>query len=156
MVSLYSGTPGSGKSLHMASDIYEWIKHHNVVIIGNFEINLNAIKGKKKGKYIYCNNSRLTPERLWNFCIKYNEHYFKDKRRVEGRFILIIDESQLLFNAREWQSRDRGQWLKFFTEHRKVLLDIYLIAQFDRMLDRNIRACIEYEYIHRKITGYYV
>lgn len=154
MICLYSGTPGSGKSLHTASDIYKWIKNCNVVVIGNFEINTKAIKGKKKGKYFYCDNSRLTPERIFSFCHKYNEHYFKNKRRVEGRYILVIDEAQLLFNAREWQAKDRGQWLKFFTEHRKVLLDVYLIAQFDRMLDRNIRACIEYEYIHRKVSNY--
>lgn len=154
MITLYSGTPGSGKSLHMASDIYNWIKYHNGVIIGNFEINVNAIKGKKKGLYLYCDNSRLTPERIFKFCLKYNDHYYKNKKRIEGRFILIIDEAQLLFNAREWQVRGRGDWLKFFTEHRKVLLDVYLVAQFDRMLDRNIRACIEYECIHRKVANY--
>lgn len=154
MITLYSGTPGSGKSLHLAKDVSYWLTHCNVVIISNFEINREAIKGRKKGKYIYCDNSRLTPERIFDFCARYNKHYYKNKKRVEGRFILLLDEAQLLFNAREWQVKNRGNWLRFFTEHRKVLLDIYLICQFDRMLDRNIRACIEYECIHRKVSNY--
>ena len=44
--------------------------------------------------------------------------------------------------------------LTFFTLHRHLGFDIILIAQFDRMLDRQIRALIEYEYIHRKVSNF--
>lgn len=154
MIHLYSGTPGSGKSVHLARDIYDWVKYHNGVVIGNFEIDTTKIKGRKRGMYLYCDNSRLTPERIFNFCLKYNKKYYSGKKRVEGRYILIIDEAQLLFNAREWQETSRKRWLSFFTQHRKVLLDIYLVAQMDRMLDRNIRGVVEYETVHRKVSNY--
>ena len=38
--------------------------------------------------------------------------------------------------------------------HRHYGYDIILVAQFDRMIDRQIRSLIEYEYIHRKVSNY--
>ena len=38
-----------------------------------------------------------------------------------------------------------------FSQHRKLGYRVILIAQFDRMLDRQIRSVLEYEYIHRKV-----
>ena len=55
MIYFYSGTPGSGKSLHCARDIYNklFIKKENV--IANFPINEKILaKKKKKGK---CSNT---------------------------------------------------------------------------------------------------
>ena len=52
MIYFYSGTPGSGKSLHCARDIYNklFIKKENV--IANFPINEQMLnKKKKKGKF---------------------------------------------------------------------------------------------------------
>lgn len=38
MIYLYSGTPGSGKSLHMARMIFLLLKHSDCLVIGNFYI----------------------------------------------------------------------------------------------------------------------
>ena len=32
--------------------------------------------------------------------------------------------------------------------------EIVLVAQFDRMLDRQIRSLIEYEWVHRKVSNF--
>lgn len=149
MIYLYSGTPGSGKSLHQASDIYWWL-HNNKPCICNFEVNTDKIKTKKLGEYYYISNDILRPELL----IKYSQLYFKNHKFKEGAIRLYIDECQLLFNAREWQQAGRKEWLSFFTQHRKYGYDIYLIAQFDRMIDRQIRSLIEYEVIHRKVKNF--
>ena len=154
MITLYSGTPGSGKSLHLAQTIYERIKLDNCVVIGNFSFNAKAIKGRKKGVYISIDNNRLTPERLIRFSDMYRKHYCKGKPIKEGRFTLVIDECQIMFNSREWQMTGRNAWLSFFTQHRKFGFDIILISQFDRMIDRQIRSLIEYEKIHRKVNNY--
>ena len=64
MIYLYSGTPGSGKSLHQASDIYWWL-HNGHPCICNFEINLDKIKirdRKKLGEFYYISNDLLRPE----------------------------------------------------------------------------------------------
>lgn len=151
MIKLYSGTPGSGKSLHLAEILYYRIKNTRTVTIGNFELNTANIKGRKRGTYLYVDNMRLTPQRLINFSKRYEHRYGCVK---EGTFLLIIDESQILFNSREWQMKNRSAWTSFFTQHRKLKFDVILVAQFDRMLDRQIRSLLEYEWIHRKCTNY--
>ena len=151
MIYLYSGTPGAGKSLHQASDIYWWL-HNGKPCICNFDINLEAIKCKpqKLGEFYYIDNQMLRPELL----IQYSKMYFKNHKFKEGAIRLYIDECQLLFNAREWNTAGRKEWLSFFTQHRKYGYDIFLVAQFDRMIDRQIRSLIEYEVIHRKVKNF--
>lgn len=149
MIYLYSGTPGSGKSLHQACNIYYRLSKGKPVI-ANFEINTDIIKSKRLGEFYYISNDILRPELL----IKYAKIYFKNHKFKEGEISLYIDECQLLFNAREWNIKGRKDWLSFFTQHRKYGYNIYLVAQFDKMIDRQIRSLIEYEIIHRKVTNY--
>ena len=87
--------------------------------------------------------------------IKYANIYFKTHKFKEGAIRLYIDECQILLNSRDsWQTGDRKAWVSFFSQHRKYGYDIYLIAQFDRMIDRQIRSLIEYEVIHRKVKNF--
>lgn len=59
MIYFYTGRPGSGKSLHMASEIYDamW---KGINVIANFEINesyfAKAKHPERVGKFIYVNN----------------------------------------------------------------------------------------------------
>lgn len=149
MIRLYSGTPGSGKSLHTAKDIRDRLRTSKCVIIGNFFVNTKKIP-KCKGTYIYVTNDRLTPGRLLRFARHYAYHL--GRRLKEGELWLLIDEAQLLFNSREWQNIGRQGWLSFFSQHRHYGYDVVLAAQFDRMLDRQVRGLIEYETIHRKVS----
>jgi len=152
VISLYSGTPGSGKSLHTARDIRERLHIKNSVTIGNFYINKGAVNPKKRrGTYIFVENHRLTPQRLIDFSRRLSKHL--GRRLREGEIVIFIDEAQLLFNSREWQSKGRYPWLSFFTQHRHFGYDIVLISQFDRMLDRQIRGLVEYDIVHRKISN---
>lgn len=148
MIYLYSGTPGSGKSLHVAQIIKNRLRA-NMPIIANFDINSEYVKNYE-GNYYYVENSELKVSDLETFSHEYFAlHPFK-----EEAILLIIDEAQLLFNCREWDGISRKAWISFFTQHRKYGYKVILIAQFDRMLDRQIRSLIEYEYIHRKVSNY--
>lgn len=151
MVVLYSGTPGSGKSLHTAQRLFYWLRLGKPAIC-NFPIDLKAVRKKKPDAlpFYYWENSQLTVRRL----ISFSKEYFAGKRIKEDSIMLVIDEAQLLFNAREWQKKGRDDWLSFFTQHRKYGFYIILVAQFDRMIDRQIRSLIEYEYIHRKVSNF--
>lgn len=151
MIELYSGTPGSGKSLHMAREIRERLRMSKRYIIGNFYINTDAIK-KCKGEYLFITNDKLTPDWLLQFSRDLSAKY--GRRLKEGEILLIIDEAQLFFNAREWQNLSRQGWLSFFSQHRHYGYDIILAAQFDRMLDRQVRCLLEYETVHRKISRF--
>lgn len=144
MISLYSGTPGSGKSLDICRLIYYKLKFGGEVIC-NFPIASDRIRSRHPGTFTLCENENLDPA----FLVK----YAFQKPRKEGEILLVIDEAQILFNAREWGKEGRAEWMKFFTQHRKLGYEIFLIAQFDSMLDKQIRALIEYEYKHRKVTN---
>lgn len=148
MITLYSGTPGSGKSLHMAIDIYWWVKNGHACI-ANFDIDVSKIK-KAKGQFIYLDNDHVNPDIL----IKFSKVYFHDHKFKEGSIRLYLDEAQLTFSCREWNSKGRKEWISFFTQHRKYGYDIYLVAQYDKMIDKQIRSLIEYEYVHRKVKNF--
>lgn len=147
MISLFSGTPGSGKSLHVASYIYERCKREKVTI-GNFEVNRDILKNHEF--YFFWDNEFITVEHL----VKFSFDYFKDNKFKEGAILLILDEAQILFNAREWSVKGRSDWILFFTQHRKLGYNIIMVAQFDRMIDKQIRSLFEYEFIHRKISNF--
>ncbi len=149
MIVLYSGTPGSGKSLHAAKEIRSRLhQKQRKIIIGNFYFNTAAVK-KCRGVYLYVPNDRLTPARLLKFARHYAQHI--GRRLREGELQLFIDEAQLLFNSREWELVRASGWLSFFSQHRHYGYDVMLMAQFDRMLDRQVRSLIEYDVIHRKV-----
>jgi zona occludens toxin (predicted ATPase) len=164
MIYFYSGTPGSGKSLHVARDIY-WFLRTGGCVIANFEINREVFikRDKKNPKIIKKNYNRGTCLEVSNFMLNpqfltnYARAFFKRDehgRIKEGQCKLVIDECQLIFNARSWNVAGRDLWCSFFTQHRKFGYDIILISQFDRMVDRQIRALIEYEVVHRKMNNY--
>lgn len=151
MITLYSGTPGAGKSLHLAERLYNKMRFINSPIIGNFQCNFDHIK-HQKGKFLYIDNAFLTPNRLILFSKNYSEYL--GRRLKEGEILLVIDECQILFNSRDWGQKNRAEWCSFFTQHRKLGYEVVLVAQFDRMLDRQIRSLIEYEWIHRKVSNF--
>ena len=151
MIDFYSGTPGSGKSLHTAERLYFWLRAGRPAIC-NFNINLKKVNKKhpEKLQFHLIENHELTPA----FLIAFSRDYFAGKIIKEDSILLVIDEAQLLFNARTWQQAGRNDWLAFLSQHRKYGYYIILVAQFDRMLDRQIRSVIEYEYIHRKVGNF--
>lgn len=150
MIELYSGTPGSGKSLHVAKVIASRLRSFDRFVIGNFSINRDAVKCSK-GFYIYCCNDRLDPFRLVRFSVSLSRHL--GRRLKEGEILLVIDEAQLIFNPRDWQKTRSSGWLSFFTQHRHYGFDVILIAQHDRMIDRQVRCLFEYEVVHRKVRN---
>ncbi len=151
MMSLYSGTPGSGKSLHLASRLYAWIRSGRPVICINFDLNLDKIPKAHDNPYVYFfDGEDVRPDQL----VAAAAEYFKDRPVKEDSFLIVWDEAQRQFNSRDWGKNGRGDWLKFFTLHRHWGFEIIMVAQFDRMLDRQVRALFEYEYIHRKMSNF--
>jgi len=167
MIKLYSGTPGSGKSLHTAKVIWNRLRNGKTVI-ANFEINTEAIsetfvsficrklhlkfrtKPKKIGKFIFLSDIDMTA----SYLIKYAKENHKSKR--ENQTLLIIDECGRKFNSRAWDSKDRMSWIDFFQLHRHIGYNVILVAQQDRMIDRQIRGFVEYEIKHRLINNFHM
>lgn len=148
MIYLYSGTPGSGKSLHVARDIRDFLRYKRLPVIANFDINPGT-KGYADF-FTYRPNDQLDPDFLLDFA----ERYWKGKRVREDSILLVVDEAQLVFNSRSWNQGKRMDWIEFFSQHRHFGYKVVLIAQFDRMLDRQIRSLIEIEVSHRKLGNF--
>lgn len=152
MIYLYTGTPGSGKSYHVAKDIYFWL-NRGQHLIANFEINYDMITGKKKGYFFQKDNFDLTVDWLVDFALLCHERDAAGRIKEHQTWI-VIDECQLIFNCRSWNDKERQRWCYFFTQHRKLGYDIVLVTQFDRLIDRQIRSLVEYEVKHRKVNNF--
>ncbi|MCM1047361.1 MAG: zonular occludens toxin domain-containing protein [Clostridiales bacterium] len=182
MIYFFTGRPGNGKSLHMAMIIYQELKKGKNVI-ANFEINERLFdKFRKKhpeklGVFLYASNHDLLnnaykyaldskgnrkppPKDKYSYIeglYSYAEQFHKRNRRgqiIEGQTILVIDECQELFNSRSWNRSDRLEWCSFFRQHRKYGYDVYLISQDDKVIDKQIRSILQYEYEHRCVNNY--
>lgn len=144
MVILYTGTPGSGKSYHATAQVHNCTKK-GLNVIANFNVNLPA---KYQHRFYFVPTEKLNVQFLLDFSIK---NHVPNKER---QTLIMIDEASILFNSRDYSRKDRADWIKFFSQHRKLGYDIILITQQDRSLDRQIRGQIEYNYVHRKLTNF--
>ena len=148
MIHLYSGTPGSGKSLHTARDIRDALRIRKMPVIANFDVN-HSLRNYDR-LVTYLPNDRLDPSFLEDFA----RNWFAGRKVREDSILLVIDEAQLVFNSRAWQHGQRMDWIQFFSQHRHFGYKVVLIAQFDRMIDRQIRSLIEIETNHRKLGNF--
>lgn len=175
MIDLYTGTGGSGKSYHMALDAYNLLRHRKINIITTFTFNTELAsltrlgwlkyrlqeltRGKLhfkklnsiplKGSHYYVKLEELTVPYLLQFA---RDHH--DPKRGEGQTLVMVDEAEHKWNCRQYNAKDRPNWLKFFPVSRHLAYDFILATQQDRMLDRQVRALCEREFIHRKIRNF--
>lgn len=144
MITIMTGTPGSGKSLNMAKSIY-WRVRFGKPVVANFEVNGDMFRDDSS--FVYLPNEELNPDALERIA----REYFADHEFGEGKIHLYIDECQLIFNSRTWSKN--SEWIRFFSQHRKLGYDVFLVAQYDEMVDKQIRTLIEYQVHHRKVNN---
>lgn len=172
MIYFVYGRPGGGKSLFMAEKIYRELKRGKNVI-ANFEINTDYFKKcrhpEKLGQFIYASNAELTTQAyrninpkeknfsyingLWGFALNYhlnNRH--KNGAVKEKQTLLVLDECAGLFNSRTFNASDRIAWLDFFAQHRKLGYTVYMIAQDDGQIDKQIRQMFHKQIECRCVT----
>lgn len=147
-ITLMSGTPGSGKSLHAVFEALDWLKFGKNVIT-NFPLAYDKyLKKQIKGDYEYWKNNDITPQNLFAYA---KEHH---RPGTKPQTLVIVDEASIMFNARDFGRKDRMEWIYFLANHRHLNFDIILIAQNDKMLDKQIRALIEYDVKHRSLSNF--
>ncbi|MCI5211372.1 MAG: hypothetical protein D3910_21895 [Candidatus Electrothrix sp. ATG2] len=78
---------------------------------------------------------------LESLCKHYNDRCIGPvAKRFERRILVVLDEAQLYLNAREW--RKNAPWVQLFTQHRKMGLDLILLAHHIRFIDAQARELI--------------
>lgn len=151
MITLYSGTPGSGKSFHLITVIFRSLRQGKYVI-SNYPVSFSK-KELKRGyaeRFFYWQNEQITVDNLIEFALE--KGFIEDQK--ESRCLVVIDEAGGRFNCRDYAKSDRTAWIDFFSQHRKAGYDFILVAQMDRMIDRQIRGYIETEKKHRKLNNF--
>lgn len=169
MIDFYCGVPGSGKSLHAAEYIYKSLQN-GVNVIANFQVDVSLVKPRKNkplGVFIYVPNSDLLNDAyrkkipdhfsyidgLCGFAENFHKRNNKEQF-IEGQTLLVFDECQELFNSRSWNRKDRLAWASWFRQHRKYGYDVLLISQDDGCIDKQIRAIMEFNVLHRNCKNY--
>lgn len=130
---VYSGVPGSGKSYHACRDI----KYNKAPTITNMKV-----RGIDNVAVMDLRDIR--PKALMAF----SNWYFDGRDFKENSLLLVIDEAQLLFNSRTWNSEDRFDWLEFLSQHRHYGYKVVLVAQDISMIDKQFRCLCEYDCRH--------
>lgn len=146
MVFTYTGTPGSGKSLHCAEKILFHLRQGKRVIC-NFPINTEMIKKRYRKNFYYIPDEHLTPHYLFEFAKAYH------KEAKEDQTFLFIDEAQRLFPIDRVYLM-RREWEQFFQLHRHYGYSVVLVTQNMSYINKGIRIQTEYEVKHRKINNY--
>lgn len=158
MITIWSGFPGSGKSLRVAKEILYNIRTlKRNVICCNMNVNPDfAIRhGKRDGKLMFCPTYSMiyNPAPFYDYALKHHE------KGKENQTLLVFDEVQDLISPEACKQQKQiypnyvNDWTTFFSQHRHLGYEIYLITQYDRMIHPSMRYLIEYEYKHRKLRN---
>ena len=156
-IQLYTGVTGSGKSYHAVEEILNYKRRP---VIANFGLT------KPRANWDLLLPKNITPGQLIRIALHghtcYQNRLDSPGRRIckctdvrwklgeEGACLLVLEEVSSVFQSREWDRNDRGDWLEFFNHHRKLGYEIILIAQYDKAIDVQIRAVIDSWTEHHK------
>jgi len=152
MIVVFTGLPGSGKSLKLADTLVN-------ILYRNRRIYDKNVAMFEAGKI-----KALPPRRvLWTnlqFSAKVNEEfpdyirYWTDLRQLTAlRDVdVAVDEIATYFDARLWEtlSFEMRRWL---TQHRKFGIDIYGTAQDFAQTDKSFRRLTSHLFLLRKMFG---
>ena len=131
------------------------ITKKGIPVIANFDVNRRKfekawLKRREMGIFFNVPNRHLKPQMLVDF----SKAHYRERKFRESGILLVIDEAQLLFNARTWNDEERADWVYFFTNSRHFGFRVILICQFLEMLDKQIRSVIELEVQHRNMGNF--
>ena len=160
VIDLYTGTCGSGKSLHAAKDIRYYLnkpRGADKPVIANFMVETAFVK--RPQAFTYMSNQDMTPDALMAFA---DDYWSSGVRPFSEDYIeLVIDECAVIFNSRRWSDKgrvgrrdSRMDWLEFMSQHRKYGYHITLISQSSKMIDNQFRMCCDTEVNHRRVSSF--
>lgn len=149
MIEQFIGTIGSGKSYHALERIVATLKKQKHVI-ANFPLNFENGLSAYSDLYMYVPDEFLMGEQGVAFLYQLSKKYFYGQ---EGSCLVVIDEAGNYFAPMDFQKPEQKLWRTFFTQSRKMGYDFILVSQTDKQINRTIRACVEYEIVHRKANN---
>lgn len=153
-IDVYTGVPGSGKSLHAAQEIrFALDRKYPRPVIANFPLATNApVRDLGRNRFTYIPNDEMSAGKIIDLADAFWSG--TDLPFREDYITLVLDECQLLFNSRRWGDKSRMSYLEFLSQSRKYGIRIVLIAQSAKMIDNQFRMLIEREFNHRRVSKF--
>lgn len=157
MLVLVTGTPGSGKSYYAVRKALASLE------AGKFLATNVAFADGWAESYASAHPLRWAmPGRRAQLAARWRERTFISDEldelfrlrmpgRQEGRGVMVLDEAHNWMNSRLWKDSDRLDVVRFFTQHRKLGWDVYLITQDANNIDRQVRTLFEYHVTLRNL-----
>lgn len=176
MITMFAGTPGSGKSYEAVKRILE-VLQKNCHILRKNEALLASDKPplKVKPRKVYarldgldnpvCREfikiyTGLTDLELFEYLL-FLEHKdvcgAKEESKgfwdiVENGSLIVIDEVHRFFSNRHWQTLKNQTFNEWTAEHRHLGIDCIFITQDTGKVDSQSRTNVEWSYVFRKIN----
>ncbi len=141
MLSVYTGFPGSGKTLHAVSIIYAHVmgKAH---VVSNIDL-----KFPKNQEYYHHRDY------TWFQNVENVRSFALDHLDDKYKLLFVVDEAQVIFDSRGWNTPGRMEWNVFFSTHRHYKCDMILITQSSASLDKRVRANMEFQQQHVNVKN---
>nr|ABI98667.1 bacteriophage gene product I-like protein [Paenibacillus popilliae] len=154
MISMYSGTIGSGKSYHALEDIIAWLDKGKYVI-ANFALTFSEgqIRRGYAERFMYMDDRYLMGVSGIRQLLDISRANGWDEAEEEGLCLVVIDEATNYYPREDGTKPEQRMWRTFFTQSRKLGYDFILILQDDQSINKTIVKCIEYDVKHRKANN---
>lgn len=148
MISLYTGTPGSGKSYHATERIDINLKQ-GVNVIANYKIKTNK---SHRADFVYLDNNNFSVKFLVEYAI--NNHVLDGEKPKEHQTLIVIDEAAVVFPKKDYDKKLFKLWMVFLRLHRQLGYDIILITQNYKDVNSDVLGLVEYNYKHHMLTSF--
>lgn len=147
MIVVHEGTPGSGKSYDAAVKIADELKRGRKVYT-----NIRGMGDDNKLGLLCFLVNKSVPEIRENLI-------FLDENKIQTVFdiatdgsLIVIDELQLFFSNRQWQTEGNKKFNAWCAYHRHRGMDLILISHSIERLDAQVRSMVEWTFRYRKIN----
>jgi zona occludens toxin len=143
----FTGTPGSGKSYDAVAKIIANLRMGRIVFTN--------IRGLDQP---LCLEMIKMLTGLDDYSLSRQLHYLPDHQvicfwnHVTPGALIVLDEVQNFFNARNWASKDNTEFNKWSSTHRHHGYDVVLLTQNIQRIDSAVRSLVEWTYVYRKMN----
>lgn len=151
MITVVTGTPGSGKSCYGVVSMLDKLASGGMVAT-NIAVDRRFFRVAARR-----NPSNLVSPRRYAHALDRIERSFaqidqpeqmrliwpRDQR--EGSTLIVVDESYGVLDGRDYRGAERKAWIDWLTQHRKLGVDVMFICQHVEMLDVNVRRLAQFE-----------
>lgn len=150
MIAVVEGPPGAGKSYYAVRKVAQALLAGKIVATN---VELADDLGEqlaRRNPWRRISKARTSAKakeirsRLWQTDSLDELFRLRLAGRGESRGVMVLDEAHSWMNARSWGKEDREAIVKWFTRHRKLGWDVYLISQDAEMIDKQVRGLAEY------------